>query len=323
MGSFYTTCSISNLTITKQKTSIILLTPSYSMSYEGHRGMVLNEGCGTFFAPFGFPIRGEYYDYGYLENIEYDKNVEMLEDFFNLSIHDIIKNIGDDRWYTYGEKEGDSSYKLKTKDGGEIRNQEIFLKLGMTYIRTEVLEFMETRWDKIKRDEDRPYSFGSRVYDFLDELKDKEEGLTEDEIHEALKADGLTDEDRKALIKQLFNTMGFNKSNHSYIPSLVKYNMFELLPITYEFKDEILKQYMFTNKLGNQLKRPLVPSNYGSQYNNWNYIHKLNTLVNSLAEADMDEEFEVIKEWFIDDEGELDVEGFLEAYPTYKDKLNQ
>ncbi len=64
MGSFYTTCSVSHMVLTNQKTSIQLLVPNYSTDFKEHLGMIVsNDGAQGFFAVFGFPIHGRYYDY--------------------------------------------------------------------------------------------------------------------------------------------------------------------------------------------------------------------------------------------------------------------
>jgi len=95
MGSFYSSCSISHMTLSNQKTSVLLLIPGWGTDIHDHRGMIVsNEGSQAFYSPFGFPIHGEYYDYGYLENIKEDDNTKMLEEFFNMDISEIIKHIG-------------------------------------------------------------------------------------------------------------------------------------------------------------------------------------------------------------------------------------
>lgn len=146
MGSFYVTCSISGMSLTNQKTAIQLLVPSWKNSLKmSEKGLIVsNEGCQAFYSPFAFPIFGEYYDYGEIDNIVRDKNVEMLEDFFNLDIKNVINAAGDNKWLTYGEKENDKHFKLKTKDDGDIKNIDVLQNLNMTYFRAEVYEFLST-----------------------------------------------------------------------------------------------------------------------------------------------------------------------------------
>ena len=86
MGSFFSTCSASSMTLVNQKTSILLLTPN-TESFSEHLNMIVcNEGCQAFFSPFGFPVHGTYDDYGHIDNIQRDKGVEMLEEFFGIDI---------------------------------------------------------------------------------------------------------------------------------------------------------------------------------------------------------------------------------------------
>ena len=130
MGSFYSTCSASGMTLTGQKTSILLLVPGYSSNFKEHLGMIVSDGCQTFFSPFGFPIHGEYDDYGYITNIVRTKSVDILEEYFGIGIDYILQNIGDD-------------------DLKDIKNKEVYGTLGRTYFRTEILEYLERGWDTI------------------------------------------------------------------------------------------------------------------------------------------------------------------------------
>ena len=78
MGSFYATCSISKMTLSNQKTSIQLLVPRKVYNGDDKGLYVSNDGACGKYIPFGFPIHGNYYDYGRIENVIRDKNVEML-----------------------------------------------------------------------------------------------------------------------------------------------------------------------------------------------------------------------------------------------------
>jgi hypothetical protein len=65
------------MTLTNQKTSIQLLVPN-TKSLKEHKSMIVsNDGSQEFYSPFGFPIHGRYYDYGYLEDIVEDNNTKM------------------------------------------------------------------------------------------------------------------------------------------------------------------------------------------------------------------------------------------------------
>lgn len=402
MGSFYTTCSVSHMVLTNQKTSIQLLVPNYSTDFQEHLGMIVsNYGSQCFFAPFGFPIHGRYYDYGGIEDIQRDKNVEMLEDFFNLSIDQIISNVGDDRWYRYGivehekdvrtfgeyqykvdenftinvgswffwknPKDGieslcqrgkggsgdghrnsilvvkghdlevkwedcvaiyesnDPNLKLKPisntwrligKDGGEVKNQEIFLKLGMTYIRTEVLEHLQNGWENVN---DR------YIKDILEKL-DVEEGQAPrnermkkvvDDLMIKKQTVGLSDEEHDQIIELLADLREMSwDAVRTYIPSLVKTNMFKLLPITTSvFKDEMCKQYRFLMTYGHDLRRTLLPSDYGSQDTNYSALLELNSLVSSLLEKDLlNDCVDELKYYFDEKTGKVDLKEYREDY---------
>lgn len=315
MGSFYTTCSISHMVLSNQKTSIQLLVPNYSTDFKEHLGMIVsNDGSQCFFAPFGFPIHGRYYDYGGIEDIQRDKNVEILEDFFNLSIDDIISNVGDDRWHRYSD---DKNWKIIGKDGGEIKNQEILLKLGMTYIRTEVLEHLQNGWENVG---------GSGYLKNILESLDREEGKAPTTAHLKkmidelkLKAEtvGLSNKEKDQIGDLLsdLSVMGWDTIK-TYIPSLVKQNMFKLLPITTGlFKDEICKQYRFLMTYGHELRRTLLPSDYGSQDTNYSALLELNTVVSGLIEKDLLDDCVAELGYYVDKEtGKVNLKEYKEDY---------
>lgn len=335
MGSFYSTCSITHMVLKNQKTSIQLLVPSYCTDLNGHKGMIVsNEGAQCFFSVFGFPIQGKYDDYGHLRDIERDKNVEMIEDFFNLSINTIIENVGDDRWKRLGENNNDKYWKIPTKDGGEIKNSDIFLSMAMTYIRTEVLEHMQNKVQSkytdrtinaLKEKEDIFKNIQKLIPDV--NLNDKDEykpalfnlaNKYSKMIKEKLDENG--NKLNKKRIEELENAssiiikyaVGHGDdilAYSSYIPSLTERNMFKLLPITSEFEEEIRKQFSMLTFMS-AIRRKLMPSDYGSQDDNYNMLIELNNLSNDLMKKDFIEEMEYEyihypnKESFIEDYGE-------------------
>lgn len=275
MGSFYSTCSISNMTLTHQKTSVILLSPNHKISFENHLGMIVsNDNCQAFFSPFGFPIHGEYDDYGYITNIKRDKNVQMIEDYFGISIDEVLKNIGDTRYIPK-----------------EIKNREVYEKLGKTYFRTEVLEYLQDGWEEYdflnKPDEDgRLYN---RFQRFLELLKSNQSNTnreqTIDNLFEKM-GEGTITEDEKIMLSFLIGSNPIKEV--SYISNISKFNMFNLLPINLEFKEEILKQYCMLMSI-NTLNKMLIPSIYGGQKTNWAEIYNLNNFINDLLVEDIKE----------------------------------
>lgn len=275
MGSFYSTCSISNMTLTHQKTSVLLLSPNHNISFEDHLGMIVsNDRCQTFFSPFGFPIHGEYDDYGYITNIKRDRNVQMIEDYFGIGIDEVLKNIGDTRYIPK-----------------EIKNGEIYEKLGKTYFRTEILEYLQEGWESYdflnKPDENnRLYN---RFQKFLELLKSNQSNTnrreTIDNLFEKM-GEGTITEDEKTMLSLLIGSNPLKE--YSYISQMSKFNMFSLLPINLEFKEEILKQYCMLMSL-TPLHKILIPSNYGGQETNWAEIYNLNNFINDLLVEDIKE----------------------------------
>ena len=266
MGSFYSSCSVSGMTLSHQKTSILLLTPN-AESYSEHLNMIIsNDGCQAFFSPFGFPIHGTYEDYGYIRNIKRDKNVEMLEEYFGIDIESIIENIGRDI-------------------PKNIKHSEFYQTLGMTYFRTEVLEYLESGWNKYDLDNPKEYSPDEFIKKILKSV-DKTSQISDDEYLRLLdkKLDKTITDDEKNLMMDYIRSLA--KTERTYVASY-KGNMFKNLPINIDFKEYILKQYTMISKLGFELRRSLRPSDYGSQDNNWSVLYKFNDFVNDLLIEDI------------------------------------
>jgi hypothetical protein len=297
MGSFYSTCSVSNMTLVNQKTSILLLSPGYTTEI-GTTGMIVsNDGAQEFYSPFGFPIHGEYYDYGYINNIQRDRNVEMLEDFFGISIDDIIKNIGDDRDIPEN-----------------IKNKEIFENLSMTYFRTEVLEYLQLGWDDINISNPGEYTMGGRISKLLKSLS-KKIYYDDTRLLELSSKKDKTDSEREELYELMDLVNGSAIRENSYITSLSKLNMFKLLNITLDFKDDILKQYMFLTNLGFSLNKILLPSVYGSQDTNWLELYKFNNFVSELLIKDL-------KDYYCDEEEYDEINSIITSHERDK-KINE
>ncbi|HPZ23821.1 MAG TPA: hypothetical protein PLC25_03170 [Bacilli bacterium] len=272
MGSFYSTCSVSNMTLSSQKTSILILAPSYDITFKEHLNMIVsNDGAQAFFSPFGFPIHGVYDDYGYITNIKRDRNVEMIEEYFGLDIDSILQNIG---------RERDTPKNIKHK--------ELYQTLGITYFRTEVLEYLERGWDKYDLVNPNKYTGEERLKKLLDHIENNGFNvLSPDKLVELVtkKVNKTISDDELLLYSN--HLMSSIKMDSTYIQRLTKGNMFKELPITIDFKDEILKQYTMLCELGFGLRKNLIPSNYGSQEDNWTSLYKFNDFVNDLLVEDI------------------------------------
>lgn len=267
MGSFYSSCSVSHMRLTNQKTSVQLLVPGYGTDLQSHKGMIVsNEGAQAFYSPFGFPIHGRYYDYGYLEDIVEDNNTKMLEEYFNMSIDDIIRYIGRERDVP--------------KDA---KNVDFYNQLSMTYIRTEVLEHLQDGWQDIDLVNPKQYTGSEMLSKFFNfYFRDKSNEQKRLEYLESL--ENFTDEEKLEYTNLI--RYGYDQPRN-YITISKNKNMFNLLPIDISFKDDILKQYQFLINFGWGLGRTLMPSDYGTQEDNFLQLYKLNDLVNDLLIEDM------------------------------------
>jgi len=263
------------MTLSNQKTSVLLLIPGWETDIHDHRGMIVSsENAQAFYSPFGFPIHGEYYDYGYLDNIKEDVNTKMLEEFFNMDISEIIKYIG------------------RPDDIPEnIKNKELYNSLSMTYFRTEVLEYLETGWNEIDLNSTKEYSSGNRMNRFLNLLFNQDPNIKRRD--ELLNKNELTESENEELRDILRLSMKFDlmDSSLNYIKTSRDKNMFNVLSIDDKFKEHILRQYTFLTTFGFELRRTLLPSDYGSQDTNFSAIYELNELVNDLLIEDIENDY--------------------------------
>lgn len=99
MGHFSHCCKLSGLPITGgTPVALIVMKPVgnlYDNSEEnlkqyGTTYMCSNDGPRLKYMPCWFPIRGDYDDYGRIENIVEDDNTKVLEDYYGLSIKEIM-----------------------------------------------------------------------------------------------------------------------------------------------------------------------------------------------------------------------------------------
>lgn len=277
---------MSNITLTRQKTSILLLAPSYSTDFSEHLGMIVsNEGSQAFFSPFGFPIHGFYDDYGHIDGIDRNsRSVRLLEDYFGVDIEEILNNIGDDRDIPEN-----------------IKHIDVFKKLAKTYFRTEVLEHLESGWEKTNLTNPSKYSWDGRLKGLLEQMEKNEKS----DIAE-LKAkpmDTLTTDERKRLIYHEIDSIDPVIERMTYLSNHASVNMFKELKITTEFKEEILKQARFLSNIGyGGIRKLLMPSLYGSQEDTWKQTYLFNSFVNDLLVDDMKEKIEDSKRWGDDDD---------------------
>ncbi len=98
MGSFNVAGTMSNISIGpgRKVVFIPLLPTRYMYNGEGDISIhpqtmiVSNDGAAAYFSPRFLPIVGEYNDYGSIENIERDENVEYIEEYFGVEIDSFI-----------------------------------------------------------------------------------------------------------------------------------------------------------------------------------------------------------------------------------------
>jgi len=302
MGSFYATCSITDLSLTyDDPTYIQLIVPLWiahspyktgtdNIEEKGLR--VTNEGAVGEYAPFGFPIEGKYDDYGQIKDIVRDRNVLMLEEFFNINIDDIIECASDDRWYRYGIKNNDKSWMVGEN---KMKHLNILKYMTTTYFRKEHYDYLSSdlllddNWwiDDIKK-ERLPKMKKALVE--LEKAKSihipkNEEytikDITEQDIEDAsfwkYFEENMSLEEKKKHLVKIKNFVENHELNaisgKFYIPSICSINMFEYLPLTQEDYEQVVKQYFFIINM-HGLYKVIRPSHYGSQTSNHSFYVK-------------------------------------------------
>lgn len=104
MGHFTHNCKLSGLPITGNAVLIVMKpqpnlwdNSEESLKKYGKTYLCSNDGTRLKFIPYWFPIKGEYNDYGSLQNIIHDDNTKILEEFYGLSIENLIEIITSSR----------------------------------------------------------------------------------------------------------------------------------------------------------------------------------------------------------------------------------
>jgi len=133
----------------------------------------------------------------------------MIEDYFGIGIDEVLKNIGDTRYIPK-----------------EIKNGEIYEKLGKTYFRTEILEYLQEGWESYdflnKPDENnRLYN---RFQKFLELIKSNQSNTnrreTIDNLFEKM-GEGTITEDEKTMLSLLIGSNPLKE--YSYISQMSKF----------------------------------------------------------------------------------------------------
>ena len=98
MGSYSHNCKLSGLPITSGEPVVLIPMVHRGKLYEnseeslkkyGSTYQCSNDSVRMKFSPSIFPIKGEYDDYGGIENIIYDENTKVLEEYYDLTIDQI------------------------------------------------------------------------------------------------------------------------------------------------------------------------------------------------------------------------------------------
>lgn len=278
MGSFSVTDLISGSTIMPgQKTSIQLLVPSYGYNsgFKKFKNIVVCDNMSQiFFSPFVFPIHGVYNDYGFINNIQRNHNVELLEKHFEMSIESIFETVVNKSIY-------------EQKDDDSLIN-----KLHMTYFRTEILDIVYDGYNKYNLINPKKYTQSNEVKNILaDVLNRKSSKEIKKRINEIenLSEENITDKIINEFIELIREENRINLK--TYIDTSPEYDMYRIFNFSNKFKDDIIKQYHLVNAFSNELNIMFKPSLYGGQESNMIYKYDFNKRVNDVLMSDIEENY--------------------------------
>jgi len=123
MGSFNVAGTMSKLSISPgDKVVFFILTPTHneSIPIKG-ANLVSNDGASIFFSPRFLPIVGIYNDYGGIANIEWDENVQYIEEYFGgISIDEIVRQTSLNKWGS-----------IETQCTDDAKSEELWSFVGM------------------------------------------------------------------------------------------------------------------------------------------------------------------------------------------------
>ncbi len=144
MGHFSYTCILSGLPITSgEPCAIIPMIPQndYYDNGEKHYRKVgvgafcSNDGVNMFFKEVAYPIFGEYNEYGSLDNIIKDDNTKLLEEYYELTIEEIVEVLTDGRKDDRSaDMKSDATRKLDKKNARQMQ----LIRTSITWVNADL-----------------------------------------------------------------------------------------------------------------------------------------------------------------------------------------
>jgi len=320
MGSFDVLCSITGMNITPgDPIARFFILPKRLYSdwdsrnfFKEKAPLVSNDACYAMYVPFGFAIIGEYGDYGHIENIKRDKNVEMLEKFFGVSI-DVLANTisNDDRWYIYGFEKPEKA--LKAKEAGEPYDEYDLqtsswwkgdkpLNYEMCKIITHTDIQLEIYQHLIKTPKmDTTYEYQAKYY--LEGINFFSEMLRKKIKHKKELETAKANDDQKSVdfYTRVFEfDFDFEYKNILGRCSPREHNFLSVMEFDETWTPKYVELYNFTYNL-NSLHKLLMPTFYGTQQHNFHELLELSELTTKLLK----EKIQWYKDYYGEDESEL------------------
>jgi hypothetical protein len=166
----------------------------------------------------------------------------------------------------------------------DMKNREMYISLGMTFFRTEVLEFLERGWENTNLTKPDKWSSEEYLKSFLDKVKNTpSDALRAELILKRSKGVELTEDELDIIFSNPYTTY-----ERCYIKCNSESNFLKIMPIDFVAQqDEIVKQWTWLTRLSYKLDRVLIPSVSGGQETNFTETYELNDFVNDLLIEDI------------------------------------
>ena len=288
MGCFNMVGFYSNLPIKANDEIVYFICASYCKLYDSH---VIEPSC--IIEPICLPIFGKYNEYGSIDDIVCDINVQSIELALNMPMHEIVRIIENESFNTINDSENNDYKAILSKllDSQYFRNKEN-ISLCVTMEHKSVYDTMSTLFNDKYTDE-----LTKKLNDTLDFIKEKkceyfnlfnhspitydlntilyiqqkklDSKMSNEEVIKSLTEEEI-EEWKKYLERDRLNFEIWHKMNifETYLPnrdfsfSMMMYNIVKI-----DFnsvKNDLLKFLLFSNSL-RLFCGKYVPSSYGLQ----------------------------------------------------------
>ena len=264
--------------------------------------IVSNEGALRNWVPVGPTIRGKYDDCGQIrpsDDAENLKRVALLESiFYGVPFNSIMEAATDDRWFTYGFREGDKHWKVEGLDKSLSDDALHFFKsLSVTYFHQSVYDVVK-QFDFCAEEGIMVSEYSKQwKHEYINPVRENLIGIlkasNEHRSYDDIDVDDTVEDEKISKMlakwKRIANIERVALFNQ--LPESIKDEYFNRLSYIINDTDfEWLFETMsFTYNLSGMCSE-LTQSLYGSQHTNWKGWNRIELALNPVIENDYSED---------------------------------